>query len=319
MRILGAVITMAGILSGASNAEWRECAPLPLARAGYAAGILGSRLVVAGGSFWLGETKTRVVSVDAYLPECNCWQPEAPMPSAISDAASTGVDGELFVLGGSSEAGATDKVYSFNGMAWRERPEMRLPEPRTNGMAVTAGHSILLIGGLQRPGDTLSGLKTSWVWDLHHANNGWKPLPPCPCSPRASAGAAIVNGKLLLAGGLRADQARIENLSDVWELDLERMVWVPVANLPEGRRAMWAAPSHEGLLLFGGYTNDFRREILLLRDGKTELIGHLPLSVADAKVFEIHGQWYISGGETAIHKRSSATWSGNLNTDGGRH
>ena len=319
MKGLAVIVSMAGVLLSVDRADWSPCAPLPLARAGYAGGVLGGKLVVAGGSSWAGQTKTRVKQVDAYLPGCNCWQPEAAMPDAVSDAASTVADGQLFVVGGSSTAGASDRVYSFDGASWRERPEMTLPEPRTNGMAVTAGRRILLIGGLQRPADTLSGLRTSWIWNLDRPQDGWKPLPLCPCLPRASAAAVVVNGRLQLAGGLRADQAGVENLSDLWELDLASMQWRAQGHLPEGRRAMWGAAALDGMVLFGGYTDDFRRDILFVHGGRATSAGELPFSVADAKVFELDGRWYVAGGEIGVRQRGSEMWSAKIALPGDRH
>jgi hypothetical protein len=137
-------------------------------------------------------------------------------------------------------------------------------------MAVTADRRILLIGGVQKPADTLSGLKTSWMWNLDRPQDGWKPLPSCPCRPRASAAAAVVSGKLYLAGGLRVDQAAVENLSDLWEFDLATMQWKQQGQLPEGRRAMWGAPAQDGMLLFvcSRWHHDLCRGIAHSRRGR---------------------------------------------------
>lgn len=295
-----------------ASSSWHARAPLPVARAGYAAGVLHERLIVAGGSYWEGANKQRTSRVDAYEPSCNCWKVLAPMPAARSDAASVVADGQLFVLGGTDAQGAVRDVFSWDGKRWSRRDEMRLPEPRANGMAVVAGGRILLAGGLERARDNSSGLTTVWMWNLDKPDAGWKALPKCPCPPRASAGAALLDGKLILAGGLRADRRAIENLDDVWAFDLRNWEWSRITQLPQGRRALWASAYGGGLLLFGGFTDRFSADILFLRGSNVQRVGALPGPIADAKILALGGYWYAAGGEIGMHERGRENWSAKM-------
>lgn len=82
---------------------------------------------------------------------------------------------------------------------------------------------------------------------------------------------------------------------------------------------MWAAASDGGVLLFGGYTDNFRAEILAVRDGAVFRIGDLPEAVADAGFFQIGPNWYTAGGETGQHIRGAHTWSGEIFFGPGKH
>ena len=54
--------------------------------------------------------------------------------------------------------------------------------------------------------------------------------------------------------------------------------------LPQARRAMWAATTAGRILLFGGYTDRFCSDILVLENGTVSHFGDLPEPVADAGV-----------------------------------
>src|SRR5690348_10175711 len=80
--------------------KWRALAPLPQPRAGYGAGLVDHRLVVAGGSYWRNGQKIQSAQTDLFDPDQNRWTAAAPMPVAVGNAASAVIGGTLFILGG---------------------------------------------------------------------------------------------------------------------------------------------------------------------------------------------------------------------------
>ncbi len=298
------------LMSGSIN--WRLCAPIALPRAGYAAGAVGHRLIIAGGSYWTPVGKKRTPSTDAFDPKCRCWLRMASMPEAISDSASVVVDGKLYVLGGADNTGSVSDVYLFDGKDWTRRDDLRLPEPRMSGAAVANDHHIYIAGGISAAGNYSSGLRSVWSIDPRHSEGGWKRLADCPCATRMSMGAAVLRGRLLLFGGLRTEGRGQANLADIWSFDFAKQQWTLAGTLPEGRRAMWAATIGDQVYLFGGYTDTFSADILRWHDGAVTRAGTLPDPVADAKVVAIGCHLYTTGGETNIHVRGSHTWDGAL-------
>ncbi|MHB1022218.1 MAG: Kelch repeat-containing protein [Acidobacteriaceae bacterium] len=294
------------------TATWNLCAPIALPRAGYAAGVLDGRWIVAGGSYWTPEGKRRTTAVDALDAHCNCWSTLPSMPIAMSDAASVTIGNKLYVLGGADDAGSSRAVYDFDGKHWVHRQDMQLPEARMSGAAVTDGHRIYLLGGISTEGDYSSGLRSAWSMDPEHAKDGWRRLPDCPCDPRISFAATMLHGRILLFGGYRAAGSEHQNLADVWSYNLSTQAWTKAGMLPEGRRAMWASSVNDTVYLFGGYTDTFSADILAWRNGVAHPIAQLPQAVADAKFFPIGCYWYTVGGETAIHVRGAHTWAGSI-------
>ncbi len=291
---------------------WKPCAPMPQPRAGYAAGVLSSRIIFAGGSSWEGDTKVRTSRVDAFDPECNCWASLPSLPISLSDAAFVTVGNSLFVLGGSDGTNVLDEVYSFNGISWNVRPDLRLPEPRVYGAAVTDGQRILILEGLQKQDDYRSALHSIWSIDSEQPGEGWTRLPDCPCNTRIAAGVVMLRNKIVLLGGLDAKPESPSNLSDIWSLDLSTNHWNHEGELPEGRRAMGVSAVGDDLYIFGGYTDKFRSDILKWSRGSFTQVGALPEAVAAAPFIHVGSKWYITGGETGVHLRGAHTWSGAL-------
>jgi N-acetylneuraminic acid mutarotase len=281
-------------------------------RAGYAIGALGSRMILAGGSFWTGLAKQRTSEVDTFEQTCNCWRPTAPLPIALSDSAGVTVGDTFYVLGGTDGKQGLQDVYAFDGATWAIKDDLRMPEPRVYGAAVADGHSIYIMAGISAPDSYASGLRSVWKIDPMHPSDGWHRLPDCRCDPRANAGAAVLSGSLYLIGGLRATPGEPQNLADIWSFDLKTQHWKLAGKLPQARRAMWAATTAGKILLFGGYTDRFCSDILVLENGTASHFGDLPEPVADAGFVQIGTQWYTAGGETGPHIRGATTWSGSI-------
>lgn len=302
---------LTGVLmfSAVIAAQSSSLANLPLPRSGYAAGVLSSILVVAGGSYWDNDVKKWTRQVNAFHPSCNCWTQLPSMPIAVSDAAFMVVGNSLFVLGGMDGVTARRDVQVFDGKSWSLRPELMLPEPRLYASAVTDGTWIYLIGGIEKPGEQASGLGSMWMIDPEHAEAGWVRLPDCYCAMRSNFGLALVHRYLVILGGLATDAKNASNLSDIWTFDLGTRKWRHVGHLPEGKRAVWAAADGEDVLLFGGYTDSFSSEILRFHRGKVELAAFLPEAIAAAAFSKIGARWYVTGGEVGFRRRGEHTWS----------
>merc|ERR1712185_53220 len=74
---------------------WRSCLPLSQRRTGAVAGVVGGRLVVAGG---YADGDGLLTSVEAYTP--TGWTPLPPLPHAADRATACVLNGRLYVMGG---------------------------------------------------------------------------------------------------------------------------------------------------------------------------------------------------------------------------
>jgi N-acetylneuraminic acid mutarotase len=82
------------------SVQWSLSTPLPEPRAGYAAGILNGKLIIAGGSYWEGTKgkwirKLYTTSTHAFDPATERWEQLPDMPIALGYAASVEVGNRL--------------------------------------------------------------------------------------------------------------------------------------------------------------------------------------------------------------------------------
>ena len=75
------------------------------ARGGLAAATLASRIVVIGGEVFATGTRT-LDSMEIFDPAAGAWAFGPPTPIPVHGVAAAVVDGVLYLLGGSDQAGA---------------------------------------------------------------------------------------------------------------------------------------------------------------------------------------------------------------------
>ncbi|MGH2626452.1 MAG: Kelch repeat-containing protein, partial [Anaerolineales bacterium] len=195
---------------------------------------LSDRIYVPGG--FGGER-----AMEAYDPATDTWQELPSMPGARHHLMAAAHGGRLYLFGGGAglSFNATEDAWVFDPAAgvWDELPAM--PEPRFAGAAVALGDSIYIVGGTGGSGGTLvfRPQDSTWstlpapaharehvagvafdqtVWALggrwggvgelasveifRPARGDWASGPPM-LVPRAGFAAAVVDGRIVVAGG----------------------------------------------------------------------------------------------------------------------
>lgn len=291
--------------------SWRTRAELPLPRAGYAAGTVNGRFVLAGGSYWSEGRKLRNAAVDIYDPLTNRWTGGPALPAPLSDASSATIGDSLYVIGGLTDERPSLNTLILRGAEWAAVPRLRLPEPKIRAASAADRTHIYLVGG-QQQFDDKSASDQVWVCDVNSPSPGWSQLPPFPAGPHVVSAAAVWRDGLYIFGGYRIEPSGTENLRDIWRLDTGAHTWAPAGELSEGRRAFWAHAAGGQILLFGGYTDAFSPAVQVYepRTGALRAAGRLPQGVADAKFLPIRDRWYTAGGEVGIKIRGRHTWEG---------
>lgn len=223
---------------------------MPEARAGYAAGAVGGRLIVAGGTFWRGEPgawtkKVFCATTHAFDAKSGTWErlPDAPVDLAYGAGAS--VEESLYVMGGVQAGQPSRRVLvleSNSGIVrWRDGPPM--PEARVFPEAAVVGGRIFIVGGA-REFETMdnTGLccasntatTTVWSWDPRDSVAAWKVHASFPGHRRWSHRLAVVGRYLYQFGGrflTRKDQP-VQYFNEVWRYDTQSDEWVRVADMP---------------------------------------------------------------------------------------
>jgi len=82
---------------------WVPRATMPTARGGTACGVIGDRVIVAGGEGNPNSPSGVFSEVEAYDPVVNRWESLAPMPTPRHGMGAAVWDGALYVPGGASK------------------------------------------------------------------------------------------------------------------------------------------------------------------------------------------------------------------------
>jgi hypothetical protein len=152
---------------------WRSCLPLSQPRGGAVTGVVGGRLVVAGGSGGVGV----FTSVEAYTP--TGWIPLPPLPHAAQSATACVFNGRLCVIGSifSGDKLQVLEMSEEGGFRWTVKAE--LPAARwAAGSCVREGKLWVVGGRVALPTGAYGSTATVLTYDFQ--NDTWATGPALP-------------------------------------------------------------------------------------------------------------------------------------------
>lgn len=99
-------------------ARWREGPPIRTPRGGFAAAVVGPRIVIAGGEVLEIGGASLVGSTEVYTAGAAGWNDGLPLPIPVHGTAAAAFDNSLYVVSGSVQAGrmtgATGRVFALD-------------------------------------------------------------------------------------------------------------------------------------------------------------------------------------------------------------
>jgi hypothetical protein len=291
---------LAALLAGCTAPEpvrpdtpFRDAAEMPGPRAQAAAAALGARLVVAGGfSTAAGEITREVIALDTFT---GVWSELPELPAAWAHGALAASAGTLYLLGGLEGAALVPRGEAYaldpGAGAWRELPPLPAGQERGGAAVVVSPPHVFLIGGWSAAG----ALSSVLAYNL--TSSTWTQLPDLP-APRAHAAAIrLLDGTLIVAGGL-ADRAGAP-LGDVHALPLGGAAWEPRRPMPAPRGGCAHGQALGWLLCAGGQAGSSALRAVEAYDPIADAwtsLPELPVARAGAQGAVIGQQLYIAGG-----------------------
>jgi N-acetylneuraminic acid mutarotase len=307
-------LLLGGPVARAQKLVWKERAPLPRLRSAFMAGAIGGKYVVAGGSYWVGKKKHWSSEVDVFNPADNKWTHAAPLPQPRSDAASVVYNGTLYVWGGVTDGQVRRDALEFRHGKWSALPAARLPAPRLYSAAVVCKGRVYLVGGMSKPGDYSSVTHTFWMWNPGTPHKGWQVLPPVPGPGLINHAMAAVNGQIYVLGGATHGGKNVVNVKTAFEFNPKTSEWKRLGDLPIGRRCWSGMGLSNSILLFGGYTATYERDVLSYHPPSSDLVnaGSMPHGICDAEFVRIGDSIIGTGGEVGPGVRGKWTIQAHL-------
>jgi N-acetylneuraminic acid mutarotase len=231
--------------------QWTKSAPFPEPRAGYAAGVIQGKLVIAGGTYWEGTNshwikKLYSSSTHAFDPVSQRWEKLPDLPITLGYAAAAVVDDKLFVLGGYTGSSVNRKIFTLEKVGsryiWRVSGEMIAD--RIFASAVSVKRVIYLVGGTTsfEAYDAAGTCCTTntvthslLAFNTDHPATGWRQLVQYPGNGRWQPAASTDGKSIWLFGGMfQSDsKASVTNFDEVLRYDLAQGNWSIMPPLPK--------------------------------------------------------------------------------------
>lgn len=173
--------------------RWSRLPDMPEARAAAAVGVIGDRLLVAGGAL------NSVAHADTFAFDFQTgrWSRLPDMPSRREHVGAAVADGKLYVLGGrTSESLAVPTAERYDPRTQRWERLQPLPVPTGGLEAITWNGKPIAIGGGDDGGESVTGA----VQEYDPKTDSWTRLPDLRTA-RHGHGAALVGDTVWVFGG----------------------------------------------------------------------------------------------------------------------
>ncbi len=253
MKMYGWLTLMTLIYLPVEGADfsWTLSTPMPETRSDYASGLIGNKLIVAGGTFWTGSKdhwiqKQFSQSTHSFDTRTHTWEKLPDLPIPLATAGSAVIDGRLFVVGGYTGTEANRKVFVLEQhqgkYTWKDFAAF--PFDRVYPRAVSVGNLLYVLGGTKEferrdPSGTCCSSKTATrtllVLDVTKPNASWQQLAEFPGDLCFYFGLETDGTALWMFGGIYQGAAKdpVIALSQVYRYDIGNRKWAKAQPLPE--------------------------------------------------------------------------------------
>lgn len=232
----------------AAAERWTLLSPAPVEATEVAAAAFGGRIWVVGG---LDASGAPLSSTHIYDPRSDQWSQGPDLPLGVHHTSLVEADGELYVIGGFTNAFGANEASQPSATVWRLTDDEAswvesdpLPEPRGAGGAAWDGRRLVYGGGVG-PGGTSADV-------FSRGEDGWRLMGRLAEPRQHLAAASDGAGRTWFVGGRNVSLA--ENSGAVDVLDGDRLSPLGAPLTPRsGVGALWHA-AISAVCVVGGET-----------------------------------------------------------------
>jgi N-acetylneuraminic acid mutarotase len=180
---------------------------LPEKRGGGGLALLGRNLHFVGGLKPDRDTDAAdhwVLNLDEWAEGAGQWTNAAPMPVPRNQFSCVEFEGEMYTIGGQfhhdsiQDNQPTVEIYNPKSDSWRDGPTLLKGHSHAEGSTFVHDNRIYMVGGHSQPEGERIALDSDIV--ALAPGGSWEVVGQLP-KPLSSPAAAIVGGKLYVAGG----------------------------------------------------------------------------------------------------------------------
>jgi len=165
------------------------------------------------------------------------------MPEPKKSMAYAAVDNKIYIIGGETPDGISDRVDIYDTVTGQWSEGARKPTPVSEACGAYLDGKIIVAGGKKPDGSVTNVVE---AYDV--AENTWEVLPEMP-HPIAGAGCVGHSGKLYVIGGWDGQKV----IQDILNMNKEENKWVKVRDLYSPRVYFGLSFLLDRLLIIGGW------------------------------------------------------------------
>lgn len=290
------------------SVEVTEGPRLVTSRGSAAAGMVGGKLVVAGGTSWNADGTVKSFLSDSEVLDNGVWKKGPDLPSGLAESAFAQGGAGLYLAGGLVSANRACALACYITSVGGNMQVIKLsdlPEPicSCNG-TIANGKFFVFCGQLGGQAAT----NRVWSLDLVFPHAKWVEMTPLPGPGRAFPGVVESTGNVYVLGGLAdgAGTVRDRTLRDAYRYDPNADNWYSMDPLPMAGYYWGAAPVDPSHLLLAGRSDGEAHDEIWLLDLSTMTVvqvGKTVLATTCAPLVTTSpNTWWLIGGEPDSHK-----------------
>ncbi|MCI0434022.1 MAG: hypothetical protein L0271_10265 [Gemmatimonadetes bacterium] len=236
--------------------SWSVANPMPTAREGLAAAVVGGKIYTIGGDATFDWCSPGKSVVEIYDPASDSWSAGSAMPTPRNLLAAASVGGRIYAFGGCGGRSrgpgslAANEEYDPVTNHWTSKTQM--PTPRAGAAVGVIGDLIYVVGGgVPWPIDVTTVVE---VYDP--ATDSWSARPSLQ-TPRMFAAAAVVDEKLFVMGGSVGNSR--ESVVEMYDPDAYQ--WVYRARMPRSSGPLSAVVLDGRIYVTASYGDPLAMEV----------------------------------------------------------
>ncbi len=307
------ILGLVSSLTMAHAATWEKLPPLPEPAAGFVAGCVNGRIIVAGGTNWRDGTKRWLDTVWLFDPATSQWTVGPKMPHSVAYAAFASDGTRLYFAGGADGKQGRKEICALDDQFKLTRLG-DLPQPVVYGAGSMRDGQLHIFGGTPDPDDWSKGSSHLHAIDLTTGSTttlaALKDLP----NPIGIPAVTAIRSHLYSFTGAWIDASQqAHNSTAAFQHETASNTWKPLAEYPEAIRGVFGVPLDEHhIYLAGGYSSVTTRFVAKawiydLRTNQYTQATPLPLAV-NTTLVKCGEYIHLLGGEDQMKHRSDACW-----------
>ncbi|WP_263984483.1 carboxypeptidase regulatory-like domain-containing protein [Streptomyces sp. HPF1205] len=234
-QVVGGEDSDHGYVYDPATAAWSRIADLPKPLEAPSAAFVDGTLYVAGGWYLApgGSESQEQSDLYAYDIATNTWSHRASLPQGTASASVAVLNGQLYVIGGCTQACASlqKSVYRYSPQRDQWTRLADYPVPVQWGACAGLVSEVVCAGGATMSEGHTIGLQS--VYAYHPRSGSWTRVADMPQTVWAAASANGANGELQVTGGVIMSDAGAVGSNQSLQYDPVSNTWSSLPNAPQ--------------------------------------------------------------------------------------